>query len=121
MIVVERLNPSEWDLLKIGGEFGFIPDPDRSIAVVARNDSKVIGRTFLVSLAHLEGTEIERQWRNGPVLKQLMDGVEIEARAEGLKKIFSYAPTLVVEGYLNRLGYKREPLTVWAKDLYVQP
>ena len=58
MIEVMRLHPSEWDLLKDGGE-GFLPNPDHSIAVVARNDSKIIGRTFLVPLVHLEA---ERMW-----------------------------------------------------------
>jgi len=117
MIVVERLNPSEWDLLKVGGE-GFCPNPDHSIAVVARNNSQIVGRAFLVPLVHLEGSHIESSWRKGPVLKQLMSGIEIEARAEGLKKIFSYAATEIVEGYLIRLGYKKENLTVWSKDLY---
>lgn len=116
MIVVERLNPSEWDLLKVGGE-GFVPDPEHSIAVVARNNSQIVGRAFLVPLVHLEGTHIESNWRNGSVLAQLMDAVEVEARAEGLKKLFAYSRTNLVDSYLERLKYKHEPMKLYAKEL----
>lgn len=116
MIVVERLNPSEWDLLKIGGE-GFFPDPEHSVAVVARNNSQIIGRSFLVPLVHVEGTHIETPWRNGSVLKQLLDGIEVEARAEGLKKLFAYSKTLMVDSYLERLKYKHEAMKIFGKEL----
>ena len=116
MIEVTRLNPSEWDLLKEGGE-GFVPDPDHSIAVVARNDTTIIGRSFLIPLVHVEGTFVEAPWRNGAVLKQLMDGLEVEARAEGLKKLFAYSKTNLVDSYLERLKYKREAMKLYGKEL----
>lgn len=116
MIVVERLNPSEWDLLKVGGE-GFVPDPEHSIAVVARNDGGIIARSFLIPLVHIEGTFIEPPWRSGSVLKQLMDGIEVEARAEGLSKLFAYSKTVMVDSYLERLKYKHEAIKIYGKEI----
>lgn len=116
MIETIRLHPSEYDLLK-NFEDGFCPDPDRSVAIVARNDERIIGRTFLIPLVHVEGTFVAKPWRNGPVLKQLMAALEVEARAEGLKTLMSYSPNALVDDYLARLGYTKSKLTLWGKEL----
>lgn len=116
LIEVRRLHPSEWDRLQVGGD-GFIPDAGKSVAIVAENSSGIIGRTFLVGIVHIEGTHIEKAWRGGPVLSQLMAAIEVEAKAEGLTKLLSYSPNNKVAEYLTRLGYKQEPVTLWSKEL----
>ena len=119
MIKLMRLHSSEFDLLK-DFEDGFCPDPDRSIAVVARNASRIIGRIFLLAPAHVEGVFVEQAWRGGPVMKQLVDAIELEARAEGITKLFAYAKDEEMAGYIERLGYMKLPMTVFSKGISCQ-
>ncbi len=119
MIEILRLHPSEFDLLKQVGD-GFCPDPEHSVALVARNGEKIVGRIFLLPLSHIEGTFIEEAWRGGVMLRRLFNAIEIEARSEGLTKTFAYIATPQNESYIARLGYKKVPITVWEKDLTCQ-
>lgn len=96
---------------------GYTPDPNRSIAVVAENGHHIIGRIFLIAPAHCEGIFVEPAWRGGPVMKRLVDAIEIEARAEGISRVYAYAVNEEMEGYISRLGYTKVPMTVWKKDL----
>lgn len=115
MTEIRRLHPSEFDLLKQVGD-GFCPDPEHSIALVGENSQKIVARIFLIPLSHIEGTFIEAPWRGGVLLKRLFETLELEARAEGLTKLMAYiAPEN--ETYIERLGYKKMPITVWSKEL----
>jgi N-acetylglutamate synthase-like GNAT family acetyltransferase len=116
LIEIQRLHPSEFDLLK-EFEDGFTPDPSRSVVVVARNDSRIIGRSCIVAPAHVEGTCIAKAWRGGTILKQLMEAIEVEAKAEGISQLLAYAGDERVANYLQRLSYKKMPLTIWEKRL----
>lgn len=116
MIEIQRLHPSEFDLLETFGD-GFKPDPDRSVVVVVRNEVGIIGRSCIVAPAHIEGTFIEKAWRKGSILKQLMQAVELEAKAEGILQLLAYSGDEKVASYLERLGYKKMDLTVWEKRL----
>lgn len=116
MIEVKRLHPSEFDLLKEVDD-GFCPDSDKSVAVVAHNENKIIGRIFLVAPVHIEAPFVENAWRGGTVFKRLVDAIELEAKAEGLEKVLAYAANPQMELYISRLGYKKLPMTVWEKGL----
>ena len=116
MITVERLHPSEFDLLEKFAD-GFRPDPDRSVVIVARNEAGIIGRSCIIAPAHIEGTHIEERYRGGTLLKQLIQCVEVEAKAEGISQLLAYSDNCQVDDYLERLGYKQMRLTVWEKRL----
>jgi N-acetylglutamate synthase-like GNAT family acetyltransferase len=115
-IEIRRLHPSEFDLLK-GYADGFCPDAEKSVALVAENESQIIGRIFLVSPVHVEGPNVNTAWRGGTLFKRLVDAVELEARAEGVKDLMAYAVDATMEMYLERLGYTKLPMTVWVKEL----
>ena len=116
MIEIRRLHPSEFDVLK-GFADGYCPDAEHSIAVVASNGKHMIGRIFLVAPTHVEGIYIERPWRNGPVMRRLVEAIELEAKAEGISKVMAYAKDATMADYIERLGYRQEHFTVWSKEL----
>lgn len=117
MIDIRRLHASEFDLLK-GIDDGFTPDAEKSIAVVAQNGSRIIGRIFLVAPSHAEGIWIDRDYRGGSLGKQIVDALEVEARAEGITKMFAYAVNEEMEHYIaRRCGYERLALVVLSKEL----
>lgn len=114
MIEIQRLHPSEFDLLEKLGD-GFKPDPGRSVVVVARNETGLHARSCILAPAHIEGTFIEPAWRKGTILQQLIQAVELEAKSEGITQLLAYADNEKVAEYLERLGYKKMNLTVWEK------
>lgn len=116
MIQLERLAASDFPLLEKVGD-GYTPDPQKSVVVVARNDSGIVGRIFLLAPAHVEGIFIEEAWRNGPLMKQLVQAAELEARVEGITQLLVFAKDEMMADYISRLGYKQMPLTVWEKPL----
>lgn len=116
MIEIRKLNPSEFGVLNHFAD-GYVPNPQHSIALVADNEHHIIGRIFLVAPIHIEGIHIDPPWRNGIVMKQLVDAVEIEARAEGVSKLFCFAKDDQMANYIERLGYKPSQLTVYEKVL----
>jgi hypothetical protein len=117
MINIRRLHASEFDLLRSVDD-GFTPDPDSSIAMVAQNGSRIIGRIFLVAPSHAEGIYISEEYRGGSLFKQMMEALEIEARSEGILKMFAYAVRPEIEHYVvRRCGYERLPWAVLSKEL----
>jgi hypothetical protein len=117
MVEIRRLHPSEFDLLK-EVEDGFVPNPEASIALVAENSSRIVGRVFMVSVSHAEGIFIEPAYRGGTLFKRMMDTLEIEARAEGITKMLAFSVKPEISHYIERrCGYQRLPWTVLAKEL----
>lgn len=96
---------------------GFRPDPRNSVVVVGREGTQIVARSCILALAHIEGTHIEPEFRNGFVLKRLMRAVEEEAARRGLSQLLAYAADQAVEDYLGRLGYQKMQLTVWEKKI----
>lgn len=116
-IEIRRLHPSEFDLLKEVDD-GYTPSPDHSIAIVARNERRIIGRLFCLAPAHCEGIWIDESYRGGSLFKDLMTAMEIEANAEGMEKLFAYAVKPEIGFYLEKkCGYSKLPWSVWSKDL----
>jgi N-acetylglutamate synthase-like GNAT family acetyltransferase len=115
-VTVRRLRPAEWD--KLPREEGeFVPDPTQSVCIVAMEENEVVGRIFLVAPMHAEGIFIDQKWRGQNLMARLVEGIETEAKTLGLKKIFAYAANPEMEDYIERLGYAKQPWTVYAKEL----
>lgn len=112
---IRVLKPSEYGLLS-SVEEGYVPDPDLSLALIVEEEGRIVGRMMLIPMYHIEGTWIEKSHRGGSILSRMMKQMEDLAKAKGLTKLLSYA-TPEVETYIKRLGYKKQELTVWAKDI----
>lgn len=96
---------------------GYTPDPKISIAIVAREGKEIQGRVFIVCPAHIEGPWVTESKRGSLLGKCLMARAEAEAKKGGVTKLFAYGASEQLEDYLSRLGYERQPLSVWAKEL----
>lgn len=120
MADLARLAPEEFPTLKTVAD-GYMPDPRKSIVVLAKDGSEAIGRIMLLAPAHIEGTWVADRARKGLVLRQLVGAIELEAAAEGIKELFAYSPNEQVGDYLERLGYVKMPLTIYAKELTTCP
>jgi hypothetical protein len=117
MIEIRRLHASEFDLLKEVDD-GFTPDPEKSIAMVAANGSRLVSRLFVLAPSHVEGIWIEPDLRGGDLFKRMMDAVEIEARSEGIKKMLAYSVRPEIGHYIEkRCKYVKQPWSVYAKEL----
>ena len=117
MIEIIKLEPTEWKDLPRETHDELLPTPDQCVAVIAVDKRIPIGRAFLVSVVHVEGIWIEKSKRNKGVMSLLVEGVESEARRMNLKTVFAYAVDLVMEDYIERLGYEKLPWSVWRKAL----
>jgi hypothetical protein len=116
-IEIRRLHPSEFDLLK-GVDDGFMPDPARSIALVAQNTTRILGRLFLMAPSHVEGIWLDPDWRGSNLFRDMMNAMELEARSEGISKLFAYSTRPEICHYLERrCDYAKLPWTVLAKEL----
>ena len=116
MITVERLPVDEYDSL-LSIEEGYVPDPEHSIAVVAKDGGEIIGRMMLLSVAHVEAAWINKRFRSGSILERMTKEIEDQARAAGIKTVFVYSETHDMDDYIQRLGYERSPLRVFRKEL----
>lgn len=116
-IEIQRLHPSEFDLLKQVDD-GYTPSPDHSIAIVGRSGERIVSRLFAMAPVHVEGIFIEPVYRGGDLFKRMMDAAEVEARAEGLKKLFAYSVQPEIGHYIERrCGYTKMPWTIYSKEL----
>lgn len=113
--VIRLLDSAEYERLAYVEE-GYVPDPDSSLALVVEEEGKIVGRMMLIPMYHIEGTWIEQEHRGGQILARMMKHMEDAAKSKGLTKLLSYA-TPEVESYIERLGYTKQQLTVWAKDI----
>lgn len=116
MITIERLPSEEFDSL-LSIEEGYVPDPQRSIAVVAKHDGEIIGRMMLIAVAHVEAAWINERFRSGSILERMTKEIEDQARAAGIKTVFAYSETHEMDGYIERLGYARSALRVFRKEI----
>lgn len=117
LIEIRRLHPSEFDLLK-GYADGFCPDSEHSIAIVGQSGDKIVSRLFAVAPVHVEGIHIDTPWRGGTLFKDMMSAMEIELRAENVKKVFAYAVKPEIGHYIEkRCGYKPLEWKVYERTL----
>lgn len=113
---ITRLAPEEYQSLTAVPD-GFIPDPNISIVIAAFDNDKLVGRTCFLQMGHIEGTWVDENYRKGFVGFRMLKMLEKEAHACGFKSSLAYAADEKVEKYLGRMGYVKQPLTIWAKEL----
>jgi N-acetylglutamate synthase-like GNAT family acetyltransferase len=116
MITIERLPAEEFDSL-LSIEEGYVPDPTKSIAVVAKKDGQIVGRMMLIAVAHVEAAWVHEDLRNGTILERMVKEIEKQAEQAGISTVFAYSETTEMDGYITRLGYEKSPLRVFRKEL----
>jgi GNAT superfamily N-acetyltransferase len=107
LMELRTLEASEYPVL-CQVDDGFTPDPNHSIAIIAKDGEEIVGRIFLLSPVHLEGPWIREDRRGMTLAARLVAKAEQEAKACGVTKLFAYAANAEMVGYL---------VTVWAKEL----
>lgn len=112
--MIRLLQPGEFHRLA-SVEEGFVPPAD-SLALVVENGDQILGRLLLVSVAHMEGVWIKPELRGGTLMRRMTREMEREAAGRGLTKLLAFAKP-DMETYIERLGYRKMPLTVWEKEL----
>jgi GNAT superfamily N-acetyltransferase len=116
LTLIHRLRPEEYPQLKAIHE-GFCPDPATSVTLVAKQKEEIVGRVFLLAPAHVEGPWVREDLRGGLIGHRLMESAEREAKSRGISKVFAYAADDTLANYLDRMGYQKQPFTVWAKEI----
>ena len=109
---IRALRPEEWSL---GPEPHAWP-PD-TIVLGAFSGDALIGRTAIVSLPHIEGTwsSKENPWTAFRLIKSLEALLKYLGRTHVFSFVLDSQPE--IPGYLTRLGYEKQPLSVWVKRL----
>ena len=117
MIKIERLHPVQWDLLSQIDD-GHSPDPDKTIAIVARVGIHPVARLFAMAPTHVEGIFIEPQYRGGSLFKDMMTAMELELKSDGVKQVFAYSVRPEIGHYLEqRCNYFKLPWLIYQKEL----
>jgi predicted N-acetyltransferase YhbS len=113
---IYKMLADEYPELKLIAD-GFVPDPRTSVAVVAIEAGHYVGRVFLMSPVHIEGPWVREDKRNIGLGTKLMERAELEAKKLGISSLFAYGADDYLESQLRRLGYVKQRLTVWKKEI----
>lgn len=116
MVTLYTLSAEEFPVLASISD-GVVPDPKSSRAILANDENGIAGRVFLMSPTHVEGPWVRGDLRGSTLLARLMFRAEQEAKDCGISKLFVYAANEELADYAKRLGYQKEPYTVWTKEL----
>ncbi len=114
---IRRLNDSEYPLLELHEDAKKVISPENSVAVGAFDNGRLVGQMILVSMGHLEGTHIIPEKRGGLLFRQLEKKMQQVAKEEGITTLLGYTGDDQIVGYMERMGWKRLPITVVAKEL----
>ena len=117
-MTVRTLDPGEFPKLA-DIEEGFVPNPARTIAIVAEDNGEIVGRMLLMDMVHLEGSWVRPDHRNGSVGYRMFQRVLAEAKRIGITGLMAYTDKtdLDVTNYMERLGFEKQPFWVWSKDI----
>src|SRR5208337_3486664 len=114
---IQKLRTNAYDVLDSVHD-GFKPNPKESVVLVATNDNgEVIGRTFLLAPAHVEGVWVREDQRKQGIFTEMVARIEAEAKSIGIQKLFAYGANEYMDRQIERIGYTKQPLTVWTKEL----
>jgi Acetyltransferase (GNAT) family len=96
-----------------------LPWPDSSAVLYAEQDGEIVGRTASLILPIIEGTWVAESKRGSSLAYRLIKKLEAEACAVGQTQLFAFIMDNQPElhGYMERIGYVKQPLTVWVKAL----
>lgn len=97
--------------------------PDDTIAVFAIDDGKVVGRSTIIQLPHIEGTWVDEAHRGSTLAFRLVQKVEsiLEKAHKTSAFAFIHETQPEIAGYMERREYKRMPLIVYQKELHPCP
>jgi GNAT superfamily N-acetyltransferase len=96
-----------------------IPFPDDSVVLYAFEGERIVGRTSIIHLPHIEGTWVAEDKRGTTLAFRLVKKIEEIIRDDGKGFAFAYAwdQQPEVSDYLQRVGYQRFPVTVFFKQV----
>lgn len=96
--------------------------PPDSVVALAREGDEVIGRQGMIELPHLEGCWVREDKRGTRLAAQLVATMEETLKTFGRSHVFAFVHDgdEHVAAYLERFGYARFPVTVYAKALAVE-
>ena len=115
MSEIKILDRSEMDRLK-SIEEGYVPNPEQGIVIIAEENGEIIGRMMMLDMVHIEGTWVHPNHRGGTVGARLMKRLVKEAKDIGISKLVAYSD-MMTDDYMARLGFKRQPFTIWTKEI----
>ncbi len=92
--------------------------PAHSIVVFAHEGDKVVARSAIVPVPHIEGTWVDESKRGSTVAPRLIKVVEEALRSQGATCAFAFTPDDQPEigDYMERFGYKEQPMRIWLKE-----
>lgn len=94
--------------------------PQEFLILGAYNEQKeLVGRAMFITLPHIEGTWVREDLRKGRIGYHLLKTIEQQIKGMGRSHAWAFIEETdkEKEGYMERLGYKRMPFSVWAKQL----
>lgn len=96
--------------------------PPDSIVVYAISDGKVVGRSAIIQLPHIEGTWVDKHSRSSTLAFRLVREAEktLQQAGKTYAWAFVHEDQPEVAGYMERIGYKRMPMKLYAKELRCQ-
>lgn len=115
MTTTRRLSSEEYVILKNIAD-GYVPDPSNSIAIIAEENGRIIGRMLLVAMAHIEATWIHPEARGGVVGFRMERAMETEAKMAGINRLLAYSPP-PLSHFMQRLGFRKLEYEILEKEI----
>lgn len=111
---IEVLTPEEWS-----APDGIVMPAGSILIGVKDEDGRVVARSGIVSIPHIEGTWVAPEKRKTNLAFRMIRTLEHVARRTGKTHIFAFAldEQPEVGDYLRRLGYEKHPISVWTKKV----
>jgi RimJ/RimL family protein N-acetyltransferase len=93
--------------------------PPDSLVTFAERGNKIVGRCALIELPHIEGTWVAKEEQKSTIAFRMVNGAEKTLKHLGAKHVIAFveANNAEVQGYVERMGYKKQRLEVWVKEL----
>lgn len=111
-MVIRELPPAEYHRLLGLDPIVAPPPPNSGHVVVAEENGEIVGVAGLYTVVHIDGWWIRPDFRGRFVLIRMWRAILALLARYRISGALSLAETPAVGGYLDRLGFKRLPLTV---------
>jgi N-acetylglutamate synthase-like GNAT family acetyltransferase len=114
---IQKLKTNAYDVLDTVAD-GVKPNPINSVVMVATDEKgEIVGRTFLLQPAHIEGVWVREDLRKQGLFTEMVAKMEQEARSLGITTLFAYGVNEYMDRQIERVGYTKQPFTVWTKEI----
>lgn len=93
--------------------------PESSVTIFLKDENKIIGQIAVIGVFHIEGLELDEEFRNGIWFSKLVTKAEELIKELNKSCAFAFIKDATPEmySYMDRLNYKVLPVTTWIKDL----